>query len=119
MSVTTTVSNLGDNRHRLRWSARFAPGQTLVFEDSDRSGRTILFSTRAARGSRIFVSRDPGQAKIHTVRVVVEQYGLVRDILHGARFRTSALRLSARRAAIRFRHGVATVSWPAVKQACA
>jgi hypothetical protein len=116
-NVSVSLRRIGPARFRMAWHAASIPGQTLVFLDADARGRTQILRTRAARGSAVFTASEPGVALRHTLRVLVEQDGLVRQAVDVARFRIASVRLTKPRVTVSIKHGTAFVSWSAVRGA--
>jgi hypothetical protein len=113
-AVHTTLRRVGPRRYRLSWRARRIGGQRLVFESSGRGGVQRLGSSAKARGQLTFTAVDDGTSGARAVRIVVEQDGLVRAILHGPRFKPARVPLGKPHVRVSLRGRRAVVTWSAV-----
>lgn len=115
--VRVSLHRLGGRAYQLSWSARAIPGQLLVFQDRDATGVKQLIETRRAHGTLRFTALDNGARGRHTLRVLVEQNGLLRAAFPGARFQPATLRLAAPRVSVRVKRGNAVITWSSVRNA--
>lgn len=112
--VSVKLLRLGPRRYRLIWSARAIQGQTLTFEDMNRRGRMQLPSTASPQGARDFSALDDGGSRAQSLRIVVKQNGLVREIIDGPGFTPAPVRLMAPRVSVSLRGAAALVRWTGV-----
>ncbi|MHB1537660.1 MAG: FG-GAP repeat domain-containing protein [Solirubrobacteraceae bacterium] len=115
--VRLRLHRLGPRRYRVSWRARAIAGQRLLFQEQDARARTLLRASAASHGSFTFAAANDGASGSQRLRVLVEQDGLLREVLPGPRFRPAPLRLLAPRAHVRLSGGRAIVSWRGVRGA--
>ena len=111
------MHRIGAGKYRLTWKAARIPGQTLVFQDVDARGQRRVLATGAADGAARFTARDAAIGMSHRINLAVEQNGLIRQIMTGARSRVVPQPLPKPHVTVNLRGRSAIVAWSAVRGA--
>ncbi len=118
--VKAKLKSLGKRRYKLSWTSHKNAGQAIEFRDSaGKDGEKTILRTTKASGSKVFTAVSTPGNPGHTVRALVTQNGLLRQVVKGPKFKPARVVIGTPKVKITLRKRVATISWNKVAGATA